>query len=209
MSRVNWHFVLVAVSLWIAGTGLGCSKGNAEGPGASSASESSGGEDEDGDDEVPAPTSVVRKQGSGSVAAVIGRPGGTLELSQGPRVEIPAGAVEGGQEFVLKVAQKTTVFGNKESEKAVGPTFSFAPGLNAPDGASIIVSFPLGTVPEGWGEPSIAYEVDEGAIGHGEDSTRTKWQYENASLQGGRIVAKMPGLTGLRMQFVLTNLEVQ
>lgn len=183
----------------------GCGGAAATGPGASSANEASPADD----GEAAAPNSVVRKSGSGSVSARLGPPGGTLELNDGPRVEIPPGAVEGGVEFVLKVAQKTTAFGNKESEKAIGPTFSFSPELNAPEGRSITVSFPLGAPPDGWGDPAIAYEQDEGAISYGEDSTRTKWLYESAKLSGGRIVAELPALSGLRMQFVLSNLEAQ
>jgi hypothetical protein len=71
------------------------------------------------------------------------------------------------------------------------------------------VSFPLASLPDGWGEPSIAYEVSEGAILGSEDSTRTKWQYEQARLDAGRVVAQLPSVNGLRMQFVLTNLEAQ
>jgi hypothetical protein len=163
----------------------------------------------DEDTELPAPNSVVRQTGSGSVSARLGPPGGTLELNEGPRVEVPPGALEGGEEFVLKLATKTTAFGNKENEKAVGPTFSFAPGVDAPEGRSITVSLPLGSMPDGWGDPAIAYEVDLGAIGHGEDSTRTKWQYDTAKLSGGRLVAELPSVTGLRMQFVLSNLAAQ
>lgn len=207
MSRMNWHAILVVVvlGLSLAGSGWGCGARGGTESGASATDDSSGGDD----DEVAAPNSAVHKTGSGSVSGVFGSPGGSLELTGGPRVEIPPGAVEGAQEFVLKTAQKTTVFGNRESEKPVGPTFSFSPGIDAPEGRTITVSLPLPSIPDGWGEPSIAYEVDEGAIASGEDSTRTKWQYENASLSGGRAVAQMPGLPGLRLQFVLTNLEVQ
>jgi hypothetical protein len=185
----------------------GCGAGSqASAPGANSADEAQ----TDEHSSVAGPQNAVTKRGSGSVAALLGRGGGTLELSEGPQVRIPAGAVESGQEFVLKVAPKTTAFFNKESERPLGPTFSFSPGLNAPDGSSIEVSFPLATLPAGWGEPSIAYEEEEGSeISYGEDSTRTKWQYERASLSGGRVVGRLSGLQGLRMQFVLTNLEAQ
>src|SRR4051794_34383930 len=43
----------------------------------------------------------VFSQGVRSVAAVIGPAGGTLELASGPRVEIPAGALDQTQEIVL------------------------------------------------------------------------------------------------------------
>ena len=125
------------------------------------------------------------------------------------RVEVPPGAVTNATDYVLKVAPKTTAFFNKESERPLGPTFSFSPDLDAPAGDSIKVSFPLASLPEGWGDPAIAYEVSQGKIVGAEDSTRTKWQYERAALSGGRVVASLPNVTGLRMQFVLTNLEVQ
>jgi len=180
---------------------LGCGGGSqAAAPAASTANEEVKGRTASG------PAGPVSKHGSGSVHAVIGAGGGTLELSEGPRVVIPAGAVEGGQDFVLKVAPKTTAFLNKESERPLGPTFSFSPPLSAP----IEVSFPLSSLPAGWGEPSIGYEIEAGGeVSYGEDSTRTKWQYERANLSGGRVTAKLSEATGLRLQFVLTNLEAQ
>jgi hypothetical protein len=148
----------------------------------------------------------VSKHGSGKVQARFGSGGGTLELDEGPRVTVPAGEIEGGQVFVLELASKTSAFSNKESERALGPTFSFSPPLDA----AIEVSFPLSALPNGWGEPSIAYEAAEGEkIVYGEDSTRTRWQYERAQYSGGRVSAHLSGATGMRMQFVLTNLEAQ
>jgi hypothetical protein len=155
------------------------------------------------------PRNPVSKRGTGSVAATLGPGGGSLELDEGPRVAIPAGAVTDSKDYVLKLAQKTTAFFNKESERPLGPTFSFAPDVAAPDGSAIEVSFPLASLPEGWGDPAIAYEISEGAVVGAEDSTRTKWQYERARHSGGRVVADLPAVTGLRMQFVLTNLEAQ
>ncbi len=221
MSRSNTPFLLTWMLLSAVGvlvlSGAGCGGAAGSAPGAKSAHGAHGAhgandandEDGDHDERVAAPNSVVRKQGSGSVAAVLGPPGGTLELNEGPRVEVPPGAVQGGQEFVLKIAQKTTAFHNKESEKAIGPTFTFAPSVDAPAGRSITVSLPLGALPEGWGEPAIAYEIDEGEVAGAEDSTRTKWQYENAKVSGGRAVAELPNLAGLRLQFVLSNLHAQ
>jgi hypothetical protein len=132
-----------------------------------------------------------------------------LELTEGPRITVPAGAVQGGQEFVLKIAPRTTAFSNKESEKELGPTFAFSPPLDASGSGGIEVSFPLASMPDGWGDPSIAYEVESGSEIMGEDSTRTKWMYERAKYAGGRVVAVLPQANGLRMAFTLTNLEVQ
>jgi hypothetical protein len=181
-----------------------CSKGGPESsPGASSASERSTGGD------VVAPNSVVRKTGSGSVTATLGTPGGTLELSSGPRVEIPPGAVDGSQDFVLKEAARTTAFFNSEHEKPYGPTFIFSPGINAPEGRTITVSLPVGALPEGWGDPSIAYEYPVGEMVGAEDAEHTQWQYEDAKISGGRAIAELPAVNGYRLQFVMTNLEAQ
>ena len=187
--------------LWLSIVGiLGCGGSQAAAPAASTANEVK-------EHSATGPVRSVSKHGSGSVSATIGPGGGSLELTEGPRVVIPPGVVEGGQEFVLKIAPKTTAFLNKESERPLGPTFSFAPPLSA-DG--IEISFPLASLPSGWGEPSIGYEIESGGeVSYGEDSTRTKWQYERATLEGGRVVAKVSEVTGLRLQFVLTNLEAQ
>jgi hypothetical protein len=194
-SHARWLLFSVVV--------LGCGGSRAAAPAASTANEVK-------EREASGPMNPVSKQGSGSVTAKLGPGGGSLELSEGPRVVIPAGAVEGGQEFVLKLAPATTAFKNKESERALGPTFSFSPGLDAPDGMTIEVSFPIDSLPAGWGDPSLAYEAATGAeISYGEDSTRTQWTYERAPLAAGRATAKLSDLQGLRLQFVLTNLEAQ
>ena len=199
MTSLNSRWVWLSIGL------VGCAGSQAEAPAASAATTAAVQEHH-----ATGPTQPVSKHGSGSVKATVGSPGGSLELSEGPRVSVPAGAVEGGQDFVLTVAPKTTAFHNNESERPLGPTFSFSPPLDAPDGTSIEVSFPLASLPSGWGDPSLAYEIEAGqAIGYGEDSTRTKWQYERATLNNGRLTAKLDRATGMRLQFVLTNLESQ
>ena len=189
--------------LWLSIVVFGCGGSQAAAPGASTANEATLKSAEQA--QASGPMNAVSKSGSGSVTATVGPGGGSLELTEGPKVVIPAGAVEGGQDFVLKLAPMTTAFANKESEKALGPTFSFSPPLEA----EIEVSFPLGSMPDGWGEPSIAFEQQQGAELKGEDSTRTKWHYERAKYTGGRVVATVPQATGMRLQFTLTNLEVQ
>lgn len=190
--------------LWLSIVVFGCGGSQAAAPGASTAHDANEASNQPAS-YASGPTNVVSKSGSGSVTAKLGPGGGSLELTEGPKVVVPAGVVEGGQDFVLKLAPMTTAFANKESEKALGPTFSFSPPLDAP----IEVSFPLGSMPDGWGDPSIAYEEAVGAEIKGEDSTRTKWQYERAKYTGGRVVATLPQATGLRLQFTLTNLEAQ
>lgn len=196
MASLNSRWVWLSIGL------LGCGGASqAEAPPASAAPAATAHEHH-----ASGPSQPVSKHGSGSVKATIGPGGGSLELSEGPRVVVPANAVEGGQDFVLTVAPKTTAFLNKESERPLGPPFSFSPPLDS----SVEVSFPLASLPSGWGEPSLAYEIEAGqAIGYGEDSTRTKWQYERATLNGGRVSAKLDHVPGMRLQFVLSNLEAQ
>lgn len=157
----------------------------------------------------PAPLAApVHETGSGSVTAHVGVGGGILELSEGPRVVLPAGAVPAPTDFVLQTSTPTTAFLNLESERPVGPVFAFSPAL-VPEEGLISVSLPLSTMPEGWGEPALAYEYAVGDRVGAEDSQHTRWQYEDASYRNGRIEAEVDALTGLRLQFVLTNLQVQ
>lgn len=200
MKRSN-RMLIAIVALLLGTVAFGC--GKKDSPGAAASPEAtSGGE--------PAVSSTpVRKTGSGSVSATLGPAGGVLELTGGARVEIPAGAVQESQDFVLKEAAKTTAFGNSEHERPVGNPFIFSPDVEAPEGSSITVSIPVSNVPEGWGKPSIAYEYFAGEMVGAEDAEHTKWQYEDAELTGGRAVAKLPALNGYRLQFVMTNLEAQ
>jgi hypothetical protein len=181
---------------------LGCDNGPKGRAPASAASDSTS-----GDEAVP--RSAVHKSGSKSVSARVGPPGGTLELASGAKVEIPPGAVEGAQDFVLNEAPMTTAFFNEEHERPIGPTFVLSPGVDAPDGNAIRVSIPLASYPKGWGDVAIGVESPSGAVVGGEDSEHTKWDYENAKLVGGRAVAELPALNGYRLQFVLSNLEAQ
>ena len=195
--RANSTLIAVAALLLAL---LGCnSKGS---PAAAAPEKTSGGD-------APPVVGPVHKTGSGSVSATVGSGGGTLELTGGPRIQIPPGAVQGQQDFVLKEAPRTTSFSNSEHERPVGPTFIFAPAIEAPEGSSIKVSISVANVPEGWGKPSIAYEYAVGAMVGAEDSEHTKWQYEDAELQGGKVEADLPALNGYRLQFVMTNLEAQ
>jgi len=182
---------------------LGCNSGG-KSPGASS---SNHGSSEGGEQGVP--NAAVHKTGSGSVSALLGPPGGSLELSSGAKVEVPAGALDGAQDFVLKEAPMTTAFFNEEHERPVGPTFIFSPGVNAPEGGAIKVSIPLASYPQGWGDVALGYEYPVGEVVGAEDSEHTRWQYEDAKLTGGRAVAELPGVNGYRLQFVLSNLEAK
>jgi hypothetical protein len=197
-------------SIWIGAAVVllassGCKSSGS--PGASTTNEST--ESSGGGDHSAMPTGAVHKSGGDKVTATFGPAGGQLDIANGARIEIPAGTFQEATDIVLGVAQKSTAFSNQEREKPYGPTFEVSPGFDAPEGAKIRVSVPLASFPEGWGDPSLAYEYPKGAVVGGEDSEHTRWQYENAKLTGGRLAAELDGVTGYRFQFVLTNLEAQ
>lgn len=196
--------VLIGVAAVLLGLS-GCSKKASE-PGASSANESGDGSE---GGELAAPRGAVHKSGGDKASATMGPAGGTLDLASGARVEIPPGTLSEATEVVLTLAQGTTAFFNSEHEKPIGPTFDVSPAMSAPSGASIKISIPLASYPEGWGDVALGYEYPEGARVGAEDSEHTKWQYENAKLSGGRAVAEVSEVAGYRLQFVLTNLEAQ
>jgi hypothetical protein len=182
---------------------LGCDSSK---PGGPTSSPAAGGVKTTGGD---VPQSAVHASGTKSVSARVGPPGGTLELASGARIEIPAGAVSGGQDFVLNEAPMTTAFFNEEHERPIGPTFVISPGVDAPEGGAIRVSIPLASYPKGWGDVSLGVESPVGAMAGTDDSEHTKWDYENAKLTGGRATADLPQLNGYRLQFVLSNLEAK
>ncbi len=193
---IRFGFVATLLAL------LGCgSEGGSPGATAPGGSASSGGE--------VMSSAPVHASGSSRVAAKVGPAGGSLELSSGPRVEIPAGALSSPQDFVLEEAPKSTAFYNQEHERPVGPIFVFSPGVDAPDGKTIEVSIPLASYPQGWGDVALAVETPVGAMVGGEDAEHTRWEYNDANLKNGRAVGDLPGLNGYRLQFVLSNLEAQ
>src|ERR1700761_8085954 len=88
------------LSIMACAFGAACGGSQASAPAASTANEVKEKSSGDG------PGNPVSKHGSGTVQAKLGKGGGTLELDEGPRVSVPAGEVEGGQDFVLKIAPK-------------------------------------------------------------------------------------------------------
>src|SRR5262245_59187066 len=121
MTRANFTWLALSV------LAFGCGGGSqAAAPAASTANEV-----KEESHSSTGPTNPVSKHGSNSVSGKFGSGGGSLELTEGPRIVIPSGAIEGGQDFVLKLAPKTTAFFNKESERPLGPIFSFSPPLDA------------------------------------------------------------------------------
>jgi hypothetical protein len=178
---------------------VGCGGGAANNAGAELESESYS---------AKAPSSPVHESGGTEVTATFGPPGGTLELQNGVRVEIPSGTVEEATDVVLKVAPITTVFKNVEFEKTIGPAFLVTPELSPPEGKTLVVSIPFGAFPDDYGESNLYLATEE--IGNeqrafGENSTATRWEYRKVKLENGRAVAALDNLSGMRLQFVLSK----
>jgi hypothetical protein len=198
MREIKFFFVMVTVSIMV----FGCGGSAGESSGADTTSYSA--------DEVP--SGPVIKSGSGSVAAVMGPAGGRLDLANGARIEIPAGAIEGAQEIVFKDAPKTTAFKDEDVQgnRPVGPIVLATPELYAPEGSFFVISIPFSSMPEGYGPNSLllAYETpSELQRNFAEDTTVTIWNYEQASIINGRAVGRLPTLPGLRFQFILSRDE--
>lgn len=198
MREIRFFFALVTASIMVVGCG-------------GSASESSG-VDTTSNGASNAPTGPVVKSGSDSVTALMGPAGGRLDLANGARIEIPAGAIEDALEIVFKDAPKTTVFKDEDVQgnRPVGPIVLATPELYAPEGSYFVISIPFSSMPEGYDQSSLllAYETPSNQQRNfAEDTTMTIWNYEQASISNGRAVAKLASLPGMRFQFILSRDE--
>ncbi len=199
MREIKIFFIAVTVSIMV----FGCGGSTGESSGSDTTSYGAG-------DDVP--SGPVIKSGSGSVAAVMGPAGGRLDLANGARLEVPAGAIEGAQEIVFKDAPKTTAFKDEDVQgnRPVGPIVLATPELYAPEGAFFVISIPFSSMPEGYGPNSLllAYETPSSIQRNfAEDTTVTIWNYEQASIVSGRATARLDALPGMRFQFILSRDE--
>ena len=150
--------------------------------------------------------SVVHKRGGEKLIAEVGRAGGTLELGNGARLDIPAGALSETVEITFSEGTHTTAFSNHEYERAVGPTLEVGPplSLNQP----FTISVPLARFPDGFEakDLTLAAEVmSESQRAVQMQGTQTRWDYFPASSESGRAVAKLEQVPGFRMQFVVSQ----
>src|SRR5262245_59321116 len=89
----------------------------------------------------------VRKRGGDTLIARVGRAGGPLELDNGARLDIPAGALDEEVEVTFADGTRTTAFANRDFERPLGPTLEIAPELTLT--GPVRVSIPLRDMPEG------------------------------------------------------------
>jgi hypothetical protein len=150
----------------------------------------------------------VKKRGDQKLIARVGHAGGTLELDNGARLDIPAGALSDEVELTFAEGTRTTAFANRDHERPLGPTLEMTPEL--PLASPIRVSIPLRDLPEGFDERDVALGVEQvaslqRAVGGG--GTQTRWDYVPATSTGGRAAAELSQLNGLRVQFVVSKSE--
>lgn len=150
----------------------------------------------------PRAVGPVAVRGESEVRARVGRAGGTLELANGGRLEIPAGALGEEVEIVFTTGASAREAWDAETKRPLGPTLEVRPAMTAGGGARFRLSTPATQLPDG-------FELADLGLGHEEEadarhlsaSTATRWQMWPARVESGRFVAEMPALAGHRVQF--------
>lgn len=148
----------------------------------------------------------VHKRGTGKLIAEVGPRGGTLELSNGARLSIPAGALSEVVEITLAEGSHTTAFSNHEYERPIGPIVEVSPEVSLNTAA--VLSVPLGVLPEGFSPSDLSVGVETVAASQRVvqgAATQTRWDYLNATASAGRAAAELPALPGYRVQFVVSR----
>lgn len=153
----------------------------------------------------------VHERGDTSVQATVGPAGAVLELSNGAKLEIPAGALGDEVDVIFGLGRQTQAFSNRPNERTLGPTLIVQPALIAQPGERIEVSAPVGMIPQPFTEEDVTLateNIDEmDPMSDVRDTVQTIWQYGNASVEGGRLVAEVQQLPGMRVQFLLSRNE--
>jgi hypothetical protein len=189
---------------WIAGLGLvaGC--------GGSASQTSSGSTTTPAHEAKSENVPEVHKRGADKLVVVVGPAGGTLELDNGARLLIPAGALAESVEVTFANGARTTAFSNHDYERPIGPTLDVVIEGEGLQQSPVEVSIPLGKLPDGFGEKDLGIGVEVPAQqravqGQG---TNTRWDYLTASAAGsGRAVASLEQVAGYRVQFVVSKAD--
>ena len=147
----------------------------------------------------------VYKRGSDKIVVEVSEAGGVLELDNGAKLDIPAGALAEEVTLTFAAGARTTAFSNRDFERAVGPTLEIAPQLTL--AAPLTVSIPLTQLPEGFAADDLALGIE--VLGDqqrlGGQGTQTRWDYTAASSEHGRAQARLSNLSGLRVQFLVSK----
>jgi hypothetical protein len=151
---------------------------------------------------------AVHERGGDKLTVDVGGQGGTLELDNGARLEIPRGALTEVTEVTFSRGTKTTAFANHEWERPLGPTLEVSPGV--PLGTPVRISVPVSNLPEGFTADDLALGLEVPADqqrGAEMTGTVTRWSYIPATSTSGRFVAELDQLPGYRLQFVVSKNE--
>lgn len=150
---------------------------------------------------TPARRGVVSARGESEVRATVGVEGGTLELANGARLEIPAGALDSDVELHFHVGSPAREAWDAETKRPLGPVVELEPAMRAASG-QFRVSAPASPLPDGFDAADLALGHEE-VVGdtHLGGATRTRWQMWPARIDGDRFVAELPALGGHRLQF--------
>lgn len=151
----------------------------------------------------------VRERGGKQLTVEVGPSGGTLELGNGARLEIPQGALSDTVEITFGEGRTTSSFNNKEYEKAIGPIVQVSPAV--PLAAPLMFSVPVSSIPKGFAPSDIALAAEVMASqqrGYMTDNAiATRWDYWPAAGNDGRASASLDELPGMRLQFVVSRDE--
>jgi len=152
---------------------------------------------------------AVHRRGEDKLIVEVGPAGGTLELADGARVEIPAGALAEPVQITFAHGAHTTAFENREGEKALGTPLDLTPSVKA--SAPLVVSIPLASLPEGYSDEDLALATEvlaeEQRDYQASAGLRTRWDYIQAKHAEGRAKAELLPVPGYRVQFVLSRPE--
>lgn len=158
----------------------------------------------------PAAGAPVHERGDDSVTASVGPAGGTLELSNGAKLEIPAGALGEQTDVIFGIGARTQAFANRDYERTIGPTLIIQPSIVLQPGKRAVLSAPLSSIPQPYTEEDVALateEVDDHQQSDVRNTVQTMWQYNDAAVQGGRLTAELQEIPGMRVQFLLSQDE--
>lgn len=150
---------------------------------------------------TPVRRGPVSARGDDDVRATVGAEGGTLELANGARLEIPAGALDSDVELHFHVGHDAREAWDAETKRPLGPIVEVAPAVRASSG-QFRFSAPAARLPEGFevADLALGQEEEVGAT-HLGGATQTRWQMWPARIDGDRFVADLPALGGHRLQF--------
>lgn len=155
---------------------------------------------------APAPIPQAQHaRGAREASATFTSLGGSLSLSNGARLEIPAGAFDQPTEVVFSVGADTQAFSNREDDRPIGPTLQIAPPLTP--AVALVLSASFAGTPSGFSAEHAAIAIEESdnqrALSMGGQQTR--WQYGAATIEGNRVSAQLAQVEGLRIQFLVSR----